>query len=57
MYSSALRAELDRPLEQAREIASDADVPLILLTMPCLHPTEAERALVADGLEEPRRAE
>lgn len=57
MYSSELSAEVDRSLEQARKVASAADVPLILLTMPCLHPTEAERALVADGLEDPRRAE
>jgi Predicted acyltransferases len=55
MYSNALRHSLFGSLETARGIAADAGIPLLELTMPCLHPTPAEIAGIGAGLGERKR--
>ncbi len=55
MYSSALRRNLLGQLERARTVAAHRNIPLILLTVPCLAPNAAEAAQVAPGLGDPHR--
>ncbi len=56
MYSSALEAETTRALARAHRIATNAHIPLVFLTVPCLHPNDVLLARIP-GLDDPRRVQ
>jgi hypothetical protein len=57
LYSAALTRGLQGSLDRAAGIARTAGIPLVILTVPCLHPSDSETASTGDGIRDPKRVE
>ena len=55
LYSPALEANVRASLRAARRVAARAGIPLVVLTVPCLHPTAEAVGRAGAGLDDPRR--